>query len=149
MQKNKRLSGVLSLLVAVLLFTTSSSVLLGSDFINNSVIKKSPPKITLIIDDVGNNQLLGLRAAKLPPEVALSILPHTSFSNEIASLGHQRGMDILLHQPMESVSNVNLLGPGSLLKNMPLSVRTRTNTASWLLAVFASIDGRRSIWQMT
>ncbi|PCJ49379.1 MAG: hypothetical protein COA74_05835 [Gammaproteobacteria bacterium] len=78
----------------------------------------APAKITIIIDDLGNNHLLGLRAAKLPSQVALSILPHTNFSRELAELGHQRGMDILLHQPMESETNVNLLGPGSLLSSM-------------------------------
>lgn len=121
----------------------SSSLLLGADLLNAALIGQSPskvidpkisnpknsqpktidpktimPKITIIIDDVGNNHLLGLRAAKLPPEVALSILPHTNFSDEIATFGHQRGMDILLHQPMESLSNIGLLGPGPLLKNM-------------------------------
>src|SRR5579872_5743662 len=31
----------------------------------------------------------------------------------------------------------------------PVSVRTRTRTESWLLAVFAWIFGMRRIWQMT
>jgi len=75
-------------------------------------------KITVIIDDVGDSHLLGLRAAKLPSAVALSILPHTPFSAEIAEIGHSRGMNILLHQPMESVDNVGLLGPGALLGTM-------------------------------
>ena len=118
MRKNKGFNSVLSLLVAALFFNASISVLLGADLINESLIEKSLPKITLIIDDVGNNHLLGLRSAKLPSEVALSILPHTNFSDEIANFAHQRGMDILLHQPMESITNVNLLGPGSLLKSM-------------------------------
>jgi polysaccharide deacetylase 2 family uncharacterized protein YibQ len=118
MRKNRGSNSILSLLVAALYFTTSVSVLLGAELIDDSLKEKNLPKITLIIDDVGNNHLLGFRAAKLPPEVALSILPHTSFSNDLANFAHQRGMDILLHQPMESMTNVNLLGPGSLLKDM-------------------------------
>jgi len=94
------------------------SALLGENLSYGPLIKKNIPTITVIIDDIGNNRLLGLRAAKLPPQVALSILPHTSFSDEIAHLGKQRGMDILLHQPMESLTNLSLLGPGPLLKNM-------------------------------
>jgi len=76
------------------------------------------PKITIIIDDVGDNKRLGYRAAKLPKEVALSILPHTPFSKEIARFGYARGMDIMLHQPMESLENNKFLGPGALLQNM-------------------------------
>ena len=76
------------------------------------------PTISIIIDDLGDRKALGFRAANLPPEVALSILPHTPFSQEIAQFGHQRGMDILLHQPMESEKYVELLGPGALLSNM-------------------------------
>ena len=76
------------------------------------------PTISIIIDDLGDRKSLGFRAANLPPEVALSILPHTPFSQVIAEFGHQRGMDILLHQPMESEKHVELLGPGALLSNM-------------------------------
>ena len=76
------------------------------------------PTISVIIDDVGDSKLLGLRAANLPNEVALSILPHTPFSQSIAKYGHNRGMDILLHQPMESKANVRLLGPGALFLKM-------------------------------
>ena len=118
MRKNKGLNKVLSLALTALFFTTFISLPLVADLNNAPLLEHKLPKITLIIDDVGNNHLLGLRAAKLPPEVALSILPHTSFSDEIANFAHQRGMDILLHQPMEPITNVNLLGPGPLLQNM-------------------------------
>lgn len=117
MRKHRGLSNRVTFLFATLLWLASSTLLQATD-LNQELPGKNPPKITVIIDDVGNNHLLGLRAAKLPPEVALSILPHTSFSHEIANFGHRRGMDILLHQPMESVSNISLLGPGPLLKNM-------------------------------
>ena len=78
----------------------------------------SLPTITVIIDDVGDNQRLGYRAAKLPANIALSILPHTPFSQELAIIGHNSGKDILLHQPMESLNDVRLLGPGALLGSM-------------------------------
>jgi len=84
------------------------------------------PKVTIIIDDVGDSRALGLRAANLPSDVALSILPLTPFSREIAILGHQRGMDILLHQPMESLTNTYLLGPGALLLDMQRQQFART-----------------------
>ena len=84
------------------------------------------PMISIIIDDLGNNPTLGYRSANLPREVALSILPHTPYSQQIATYGHQRGMDILLHQPMDSLHNAELLGPGALLRNMGRQQFART-----------------------
>ena len=37
----------------------------------------------------------------------------------------------------------------SPMPSRPVSVRIRTSTASWLLAVFFSIEGMRSSWQTT
>ncbi|MCP3675637.1 MAG: divergent polysaccharide deacetylase family protein [Gammaproteobacteria bacterium] len=98
---------IFSLLVTVILFQQTLNAL-----------EQTVPTVSIIIDDLGDRKALGFRAANLPSEVALSILPHTPFSQEIAQLGHHRGMDILLHQPMESEKYVELLGPGALLSNM-------------------------------
>jgi len=84
----------------------------------SDAVANSQPTISIIIDDVGDNKNLGYRAARLHKDIALSVLPHTPFSNEIAKFGHQQGMDILLHQPMQSFTNNDLLGPGALLQNM-------------------------------
>jgi len=81
-------------------------------------VDSSKPTISIIIDDIGNNKKLGLRAARLSSKVALSILPYTPFSVEIANYAHQHGKDLLLHQPMESFANKHLLGPGALLESM-------------------------------
>jgi len=103
------------LLLCVLLVAELGNIRL----ISARLIEASPlPKITIIIDDLGDNQTLGLRTARLPKNVALSILPHTPYSRQIATFGHQRGMDILLHQPMESLTRIDLLGPGALLEDM-------------------------------
>jgi len=84
----------------------------------SDAVANPQPTISIIIDDVGDNKNLGYRAARLHKDIALSVLPHTPFSNEIAKFGHQQGMDILLHQPMQSFTNNDLLGPGALLQNM-------------------------------
>ncbi|MCP4414825.1 MAG: divergent polysaccharide deacetylase family protein [Gammaproteobacteria bacterium] len=87
---------------------------------------KPKPTISIIIDDVGDNKNLGFRAARLHQDIALSILPHTPFSSEIARFGHQQGMDILLHQPMQSLTNNELLGPGALMQAMDRQQFART-----------------------
>ena len=84
----------------------------------SDAVANPQPTISIIIDDVGDNKNLGYRAARLHKDIALSVLPHTPFSNEIAKFGHKQGMDILLHQPMQSFTNNDLLGPGALLQDM-------------------------------
>ena len=86
--------------------------------------------ISIIIDDVGDNQRLALRSLQLHPDIALSILPHTPFSQEIALLASKSGNDIMLHQPMESYSNNHLLGPGPLLTSMARDQLTDTLRAN-------------------
>lgn len=103
-------------LLSILLILATSVFMKKTVYAND--MRVALPTITIIIDDVGDSQRLGLRAANLPNEVALSILPHTPFSRSIANYGHSRGMNILLHQPMESKANVRLLGPGALLQKM-------------------------------
>ncbi len=74
--------------------------------------------ISIVIDDVGDNERLALRSLHLDSRVALSILPHTPFSRSIAQLAQKTGNDIMLHQPMESYRDNHLLGPGPILTEM-------------------------------
>ena len=74
--------------------------------------------ISIIIDDVGDNERLALRSLKLDNRVALSILPHTPFSRSIALMAQDTGNDIMLHQPMESYKDNHLLGPGPIFTDM-------------------------------
>ncbi len=82
--------------------------------------------ISIIIDDVGDNERLAMRTLNLDKRVALSILPHTPHSQTIARLAQTRGNDIMLHQPMESHSNNHLLGPGPILTTTSLAELRQT-----------------------
>ena len=79
----------------------------------------TPAAIAIIIDDLGNNEYLGRRAAQLPGPVACAILPHTRYASLIAEQAHRQKKEVLLHLPMES-SDTRELGPGNLLASMPL-----------------------------
>ena len=83
-------------------------------------------KIAIIIDDVGDNRTLAMRSLALDPNVALSVLPHTPFSHEVSQLATSRGMEVMLHQPMESITNNHLLGPGRILNSMTETELKRT-----------------------
>ena len=83
-------------------------------------------KIAIIIDDVGDNRALGMRTMALHNHVAISILPHTPFSQEITKLAVSQNVEVMLHQPMESLFNNHLLGPGRLLNSMTEAELKRT-----------------------
>jgi len=82
------------------------------------VIIKTPsdgrPKIAIIIDDMGLNHPLSIRATKLPKEITLSYLPYSSNlkkqTKDALSLGHE----LMLHFPMEPIGKQNP-GPNALL----------------------------------
>lgn len=59
------------------------------------------PQIALIVDDLGNmyNPIRSLFKMKAP--FTVSIFPHCPFSKKIAQEAHSRGLEIMLHLPME------------------------------------------------
>lgn len=64
-------------------------------------VEVAPAELAVVIDDVGYNKALGLRAIELPGTVTLAVLPfapHTPYLVAAAS-AHQR--DIIVHQPMQ------------------------------------------------
>ncbi len=77
------------------------------------------PKVALIIDDIGydvpvSNQLLALDAV-----LTFAIRPHSPHLNEIARRAHRKGIEIMLHLPMEPMEYPQVdPGPGALFANM-------------------------------
>lgn len=63
-----------------------------------------PPRLAIVIDDMGNNLLSGRDVLALPYPVAVAVIPFRPFSREVASSAHQRGREVLLHLPMEAQS---------------------------------------------
>jgi uncharacterized protein len=75
------------------------------------------PAITIIIDDMGYNEALGLAAVRLPGAVTYAFLPHTPFAARLAEQAHARGKQVMLHLPMDSFDETPL-GPGGLSLHM-------------------------------
>ncbi len=68
--------------------------------------KKGPRgQVALIMDDMGNSleTLDALLALGRP--VTVSILPYSAQAAETARIAHERGLEVLLHLPLESVNN--------------------------------------------
>jgi polysaccharide deacetylase 2 family uncharacterized protein YibQ len=77
------------------------------------------PRVALIIDDLGYDKKMAQKFLALDINLTISILPHSPFQNKIARLASSKGLEIMLHLPMEPVEypEVNP-GPGTLLSSM-------------------------------
>lgn len=74
-------------------------------------------RISIIIDDMGDQRQVGLRAIQLPGPVTYAFLPHTPYSKSLANAAHSQGKEVMLHLPMQAMK-ANLLGPGGLTLDM-------------------------------
>ena len=81
--------------------------------------KKQLPMVAIIFDDLGYDTKFAQKLSELHAAVTFSILPHSPFQDRIARLANDKGLDVMLHLPMEPVEypNVNP-GPGTLLTTM-------------------------------
>lgn len=79
----------------------------------------APPRIAIIIDDLGNNLDIGKRFASIEASISLAVLPHTPHGRQIAKLAMENGHEVILHVPMEPYDYPETdPGPGTLLSNM-------------------------------
>ncbi len=91
--------------------------------IPNSIPKPTPPRalpaVALIIDDLGYDKRIARKFAALDVALTFSILPHSPFRRKIAQLAESKGLEIMLHIPMEPVEYPQVdPGPGTLLTSM-------------------------------
>lgn len=61
----------------------------------------SPPRMAIIMDDLGRDTETARRLLAIDLPVTLSILPGTPNAARVAVLGHREGREILIHLPME------------------------------------------------
>lgn len=97
------------------------------------VVAAATARIAILIDDMGDNRALGERALALPGAVSYAFLPHTTYSATMARSAHGKGRDVLLHAPMESEAQQQLMGPGALTRSMSepdLRAQLRKNLAA-------------------
>lgn len=80
---------------------------------------KKLPRVAIIIDDLGYDRHLAEKLINLDAPLTLSILPHSPHQESIARLAHDRGLEVMLHLPMEPVEYPEINpGPGVLLTAM-------------------------------
>lgn len=73
-----------------------------------------PPRMVLILDDLGTNAHQGKMALALPGPITYAVLPFTPHAKMLSELAvTQPGKEIILHAPMANMANLPL-GPGGL-----------------------------------
>lgn len=78
----------------------------------------APPRIAIIIDDLGHHLATGRRAVALPGPVVCAVLPHTPAGAALAALARQSGKEVLLHLPLQAVDPGNAAEPGGITLDM-------------------------------
>ena len=90
----------------ILFFLTCAPIGASADSVKQAAI-------VIIIDDLGNNFPLGMRAINLPGPITYAVLPHRPHSAKLATAAHQSGKEVMLHMPMENTQGHNI-GVGGL-----------------------------------
>lgn len=74
-------------------------------------VATSPPRIAIIIDDLGYRFAAGRRAIKLPGPVSFAVLPGAPRSRALAALAFESGKEVLLHLPLQAAPDDGLQEP--------------------------------------
>jgi len=81
----------------------------------------SPPRIAIIIDDLGYQFDAGQRAIDLPGPISFAVLPGTPRAEALATLAFENGKEVLLHLPLQAMPNDAVQEPLGL--NLDMSRR--------------------------
>jgi uncharacterized protein len=77
------------------------------------------PKVAIIIDDMGADQIMTRKFLKLDAVVTYSILPFSPLQSEVQVVASQKRLDTMLHLPMEPIEYPSINpGQGALLTRM-------------------------------
>lgn len=77
------------------------------------------PEVAIIIDDMGYNKSIANKFANLEKKLTFSVLPNSPHKREIATNAHNKGLEIMLHLPMEPFEYPRIdPGPFALLVSM-------------------------------
>ena len=82
-------------------------------------LSEEKPRIAIIIDDIGYDRIIAEKFLELDAVITFSILPHSPFQNTISRIAHSKGLESMLHLPMEPKEYPRIKpGPGALLVSM-------------------------------
>jgi uncharacterized protein len=70
-----------------------------------SVKYQGPPKIAIIIDDIGMREAIDHLFLTLKTKIDISVLPYGPTAVSTARLASKKGFEVMLHQPMEPINS--------------------------------------------
>jgi polysaccharide deacetylase 2 family uncharacterized protein YibQ len=73
--------------------------------VKNSSEPDGSARLAIIIDDLGSDRAVAEAVFALGFPLTISVLPNHEHSMEIAEEAHRRGLQVMLHLPMQSVAN--------------------------------------------
>jgi polysaccharide deacetylase 2 family uncharacterized protein YibQ len=77
------------------------------------------PKVAIIIDDLGYDKKMAQKFLELDVVLTFSVLPHSPYTKHIVRAARSKGLDVMLHLPMEPNEYPGFNpGPGALLMSM-------------------------------
>lgn len=99
----------------------------------------SGPRLTIVIDDLGENRKAVQSLLELNIPVTCAIWPFSRFAEETAQAAHKAGREVLIHQPMEPMQAPFVkAGPDALTLSMSRETLISTLKASILKVPHAS-----------
>ncbi|PIE55888.1 MAG: hypothetical protein CSA34_07010 [Desulfobulbus propionicus] len=81
------------------------------------VVKKTLPRVAIIIDDMGYHRDIGEALLELDMDISFSFLPCAPLTREHEKKAYELGHDVLVHLPMQPKNTATDPGPGALLVN--------------------------------
>jgi len=97
------------------------------------------PRLAIILDDLGSDREAAEAIFALGQPLTISVLPYHAHSTEIAEEAKRRGIEVMLHLPMQAVGN-ELPEAQQLHAGM-----SRENVARVLSGMLASVPGARGV----
>ena len=75
--------------------------------------------MAIIIDDVGNDMKGTEEILNMPVKLTVAVMPFLQTTKKDAIAAHDRGMDVIVHMPMEpKKGKPEWLGPGAITANL-------------------------------
>ena len=83
---------------------------------SSALMAAPPPRIAIIIDDIGYHRARGLETLNLPGEITAAVIPHSPHGPALARTAANMGREVIIHLPM--AGNGLALDPGGIQPGM-------------------------------
>ncbi|WP_454190465.1 divergent polysaccharide deacetylase family protein [Paenibacillus sp. Marseille-Q7038] len=117
--------------LGLIVWCIASSIMISATIGASPVHAEPVKKMVIIIDDLGNGMKGTDEMLNMPTTINVAIMPFLPTTKRDAELAHQKGIDVLVHMPMEPrKGRKDWLGPGAITTDLSdEEIRKRVNAA--------------------